>query len=195
MQGELLPANTPEMSLASSVVPYPYDDLKGKFLRFRALGFSNVEACRALGIGKSVISEWRGDDIRFLNLESRIPEFRKELAMDWISMQFARNMALAMLKDQDVLLKATNPRKIMTRVVIGGKVSEKEVEMEIPMSEQDHEYLKKMRGIYTPEQLEKLKEAVMGDSEGLNWSKLISEISKRKGSVSITQTVKVSDGG
>jgi len=149
-----------ELSIASSVIPYPRDDHRAQFLGYRCSGMSVREALYLTGVTASAVSHWR-EDPAFADLERRIPEFRQTLAKEYAELEFFRNFRLVMEKDRRVLNNSLVPLRDGEGV-------------ELPMSKQDHDYLLKLRAQYTPQQLQ-LLQAVLNanEGEGFNWTKLL----------------------
>jgi hypothetical protein len=172
------PAETepPEVSIAASTIPYPYDDLRARYLGYRACGLSVREALKILespygeeGIAKSTLSGWRKDS-RFVELENKIPEIRQQLAKDYVQLEFFRNLRLVLEKDYRIIMKSLHPNKIKIPQVEG---ADKEVEE--PLTAQEHDYLIKMRSQYSPQQLGIL-EAVIGKPGGsFDFAKMVAD--------------------
>jgi hypothetical protein len=164
---QTLPRENKETAIASTVIPWPYDDNKGMYLGYRACGFSFREACRAIGVGKSTVSNWRAEDPEFVKLELDLPNIRKQLAKDYVELEFLRNFRLVLEKDFRIIQKSlgnimeTNPETGRAEVAEMGKY--------------DQEYLLKMRGQYTVDQMKAL-EAVVGQQGGLSFTELLQDI-------------------
>jgi hypothetical protein len=77
----MLPTETPEESIPRSIVPWNRDDDRSRYLGLRASGFHIREALGLIGKAKSTLSLWRHDPV-FLDLENKIPELRKTLALE-----------------------------------------------------------------------------------------------------------------
>jgi hypothetical protein len=164
---QTLPRENRETAIASTVIPWPYDDNKGLYLGYRACGFSVREALRAIGIGKPAISNWRAEDPRFVELENDLPNIRKQLAKDYVELEFLRNFRLVLEKDKRIIEKALG--YIMVRNEETGRMEPAELE------KYDQEYLLKMRGQYTVDQMKAL-EAIVGQSSSLNFTELLQGI-------------------
>lgn len=122
-----------EESIAQSIVPYQRDDARARYLGLRASGFRIREALRLIGKAQSTLSAWRHDTV-FSDLELRLPELRRELALEYANLEFLRNYRLILEKDY--------------RVIKGSLDKDNE------LSTQDHQYLLKLRSHYTPQQLQ-----------------------------------------
>jgi len=141
---------TPEMAIAQTVIPYPRDDPKARYLGLRASGFTIREALKLIGYGHSALSMWRRDEA-FAEVEIKLPEYRQRLANEYVHLEFIRNYRLVLEKDYRVLQHSIHPDKDED-----GNAK--------PMSSQDHSYLLKARSHYTPQQLE-IIEALMSGTE------------------------------
>lgn len=162
-EAELLP-NTetpPEVAIAGSLIPYPRDDERARYLGYMSCGFTVREALHMIDRSKTWLSLARRHP-DFVALENRIPEFRKELSKEYVEIEFFRNFRMALEKDFRVWKKSLNPGK-------------DEDGNELPMSRQDHEYLLKMRSQYTPQQLQILEAIVTDSGEGWNFAKWVAE--------------------
>ena len=124
---------TAEEQIAKSIVSYNRDDARARYLGLRSSGFSIREALRLIGKAGSTLSAWR-KDLEFKGLEERIPEFRKELALEYAHLEFLRNYRLILEKDYRVVKES--------------------LEKDVELSKQDHDYLIKLRTHYTPQQLQ-----------------------------------------
>lgn len=133
---------TPEEQIAKAVVNYNRDDARARYLGLRSSGFGIREALRLIGKAQSTLSAWRHDE-EFSDLESRIPEFRKELSLEYVNLEFLRNYRLILEKDYRVI-KAS-------------------LEKDAVLPKQDHDYLIKLRSHYTPQQLQIIEVLVIGE--------------------------------
>jgi hypothetical protein len=157
-----------ETSIASSVIPYPWDDNRALYLSYRACGFSVREALNATGVKKMALSRWKQQPV-FKSLELKLPELRKQVAKEYILIETLRNYRLVLRKDYEIVRASLDNRH--------------------KMSEDDHKYLLKMRSIYTPQQLEMLEAiALAGD---FDFSKIVAE-SRAEVKLSHTKSVTMS---
>lgn len=164
---QTLPRENKETAIASSIIPWPYDDNKSMYLGCRACGFSVREAMRAVGVSKGAVSNWRAEDAEFVRIENNLPEIRKALAKDYIELEFLRNFRMVLEKDRRVLEKALG-------YII--KWNEEEGKNEVQeLSREEHDYLLKMRSQYTPESFKAL-ETIVGHSEGFNFTDMVSGV-------------------
>jgi len=168
-----------ETSIASSVIPWPYDDNKSMFLGLRACGFSFREACRGVGIGKSTVSNWRAEDADFVRIENDLPQYRKTLAKDYVELEFLRNFRLCLDLDYKKLQKAH------------GLILDKETGEPEELTRFDQDYVLKMRGQYTVDQMKAL-EAIVGQSQQFNFTEWIQKNANEIGMErTITTTEKI----
>lgn len=165
-----LPDIPPEVAIALSVVPYPRDDNRARYLGYMSCGFAVREALKMVGLSKSWLS-WCRTDTKFAELENRIPEFRKTLAHEYAELEFFRNFRLALEKDYRVLWKSVHPSKVEALSITGDKIIVDE-----PLNKQEHEYLLKIRSQYSMEQLHILESIVSGSGgDGFNFAKWVAE--------------------
>ena len=157
---------SPEEAIAQSVIPYNRDDSRARYLGLRSSGFTIREALKWIGVAASTLSYWRLQS-EFKDLEDRIPEFRKKLALEYVDLEFCRNFRLVMEKDYRVLYQSLHPTKDND-----GKV--------IPISSNDQAYLIKMRAYYTPQQLQIMEVLALAESNGaaFDFTNIILEASK-----------------
>ncbi len=172
---------TAEESIPRAFVPWPRDDNRSRYLGLCASGFTVREALNLIGDAKSTLSHWRKDPV-FADLEHRVPELRKELALEYASLEFLRNYRLVLEKDFRVLKESLIKR---TRTIeIDGKP------MTVPegMSSQDFQYLLRLRAHYTPEQLRNIEQLFgkQGSQNPMsNWTDFFLSISRTKEEVRI----------
>lgn len=161
------PGETPELSIAQTVVPYQRDDNRAVYLGLRASGFSTREALKLAQVSKQALSNWRADP-QFKRIEDDLPKYRKDLANEYVSLEFIRNYRLVLEKDYRVMQASLNPVKVTVNTPLG------EREMDTPMNAQDHAYLLKARSHYTPQQLQIMEALVSGESaENFDFTKFI----------------------
>ena len=158
--GEVMPESkdTPETSIASSIIPFSRDDDRARWLGYRACGMSVREALKLVGKSKATLSYWRHNEVDgeiFSDLEIRIPEFRKELSKEYVEIEFFRNFRLALEKDYRILMKSLEKDKVLDK--------------------QEQEYLIKLRSQYTPQQLQILEAIVSDGGGGWNFAKWVSQ--------------------
>ena len=159
---EVLPddGRPPEVSIASSLIPYDRDDEKSLYFGYRACGFSVRETLKLIKRSKTWLSLARRDP-NFKQLEQRIPEFRQELSKEYVEIDFFRNFRLALEKDYRVLMRSLG--------------MEEENGEKVKMTSDDTAYLLKMRSQYNPQQLGILETVIKGGGGGWNFAKWVSD--------------------
>lgn len=130
--------------VAQSLAPVFQDDTrKTQYISYRASGFTVREACHMLNLHERTIQRWRSADSEFAELDTKgLSELRQKYAKDFAYAEFMRNFRMVMDRDFRALYKSlTEPEKLTT---------------------EDHRYLNKIRGYYTPEALSSIERAVSG---------------------------------
>ena len=155
-----LGSDTPkEVSIATTLIPWRKDDDRARYLGYLACGFHTEESLYMLGRKLSWLEEQRQDP-EFCAFELKVPEIRKELSKEYIELDFFRNFRMVLEKDYRVLKRALE---------MGDTV----------MTNQDHQYLLKMRSAYTPQQLQILEQVMKGVGEdGFNFARWVKENQK-----------------
>jgi len=152
---KVLPVESPEESIPRALVPWNKDDDRSRYLGLRSSGFTIREALGLIGKAKSTLSHWRHDS-KFLELEDRLPELRRELGLEYAALEFLRNYRLVLEKDyrvvKDSLVKRTSTDRDGNKIIL-------------PMDSQDFKYLLQMRSHYTPQQLQAI-EQLFGGGDG-----------------------------
>lgn len=159
---------TDEEQIAKSIVPWNRDDARARYLGLRSSGFAIREALRLIGKAQSTLSAWRHDEV-FADLENRIPEFRKELALEYANLEFLRNYRLVLEKDYRVLKKSLD----------------KDLEV---LPKQEHGYLVKMRSHYTPQQLQIIEALISAEGAGevgFDFTRAVIELSRTQEKIRI----------
>lgn len=181
---EVLPPSTEpkEISAAIALIPYRRDDLRAKYLGWMSSGFSDEEALFVLGLNRSWLELMREDE-KFCELEERIPEFRKELSREYADLDFNRNFRMVLEIDHRILRKSLEM-----------ELEENDAGDMVPvqMTPFEQQYLIKLRGAYTPQQLQLLEAVARGNTEGFNFAKWVSE-NQDIISVSRTDTIKLKE--
>ena len=164
-----------EEQIAKSIVNYNRDDARARYLGLRSSGFGIRESLRLIGKAQSTLSAWRHDE-EFADLENRIPEFRKTLAIEYAGLEFLRNYRLILEKDYRVIKASME----VTKDDAGKIVS-------LPMPSQDHQYLLKLRTHYTPQQLQIIEALIAGESAPgeFNFTNMVIEMSRTQERVRI----------
>jgi len=176
-----LPSAEPkEVSAAASLIPYRRDDLRCKYLGYLACGFSDEEALYVLGLNIGWLESARQDD-KFINLEERIPEIRKELSQEYTELDFYRNFRMVLEKDHRILRKSLEMEL------------DEETGLPAEMTPFDQQYLLRLRSAYTPQQLQLLEAVVSGGDGGFNFAKWV-EANQEIIQISRTDTVSLARG-
>lgn len=181
-EANLLPQSTQpkEVSAASTLIPYPRNDNRCKYLSWVCCGFSDEEALYVLGLPYNWLDFQRKDE-KFQELESRVPELRKELSQEYAEIDFYRNFRMVLEKDYRTL-----------RTSLGMEVDPETGETK-EMTLFDHSYLLKLRSAYTPQQLGLLKSIASGGQDGFNFAQWVSENQKKITKVSRTDTLELQE--
>lgn len=184
MPNSLVPTDqeTPsEVLIAESLLPYMLGDgKKSAYLSYRVCGFAIREAQRLAGVTQRTVLRWRKADPEFKALDThKLPAVRKQLGADFTQMEFLRNFRLLLKKDFDIIWKFAM-----------GKV----------LSKAEMAYLKGMRKLYTPQQLEVLKRVLSGGGAPQSFTftqfvvKLAQERQEQTGEVFDADFKEVKDG-
>ncbi len=161
---QLPPGEPKEVSAAISLIPYRHDDLRAKYLGWVSSGFSDEEALYVLGLNRGWLELMRQDS-KFTELEENIPELRKELSKEYTEMDFYRNFRMVLEKDHRILRKSLEMEM----------VEDEDTGEMVPdvMTKYDQEYLLKLRGAYTPQQLQLLETVVSGKGGDFNFAEWV----------------------
>ena len=179
-----LPSGEPkEVSAAASLIPYRRDDERCKYLGYLACGFSDEEALYVLGLTRTWLADARSDG-KFTDLESRIPELRKELSREYTELDFYRNFRMVLEKDHIVLRKSLGMEMVEDEET-GEMVTEE-------MTPFEQQYLLKLRSAYTPQQLQLLEAVAAGGDGGFNFADWVSK-NQEVISVSRTDTISLAN--
>ncbi len=113
---------------------------KVHYLSWRAMGFEVRESCQLSDVTEATVRRWRKEDPDFADWEgTKLRELQKSISQDILRFDFMRNMRMAMSRDSQVLFKAACDLTSLT--------------------EREYDYLKKIRGYYTPGALIELDRA------------------------------------
>lgn len=159
-------------SIAVSTIPYDRSDNKALFLGYRASGFTIREALHQIGCAQSTVFFWRKTYPEFVELEKRIPEFRKSLGIEYASLEFLRNYRLVLEKDFRVISKS------LQKDENGNPVS---------LTANEQQYLLKARSHYTPQQLQIMETlmAISGSGGDFNFTDMVVKYSREQGTIEI----------
>lgn len=127
-------------------LPLFSSQLKASYLTYRATGFSVREAAHLAQVTTRTVHKWRREDPVFMDWEqNRLQFLRTHVAGDVLRAEFTRNLRLAFVRDMRVLKKAVFNFE--------------------GMDEREYQYLLKIRGLYTPQDLLALVKAI-GEGDG-----------------------------
>ena len=168
-----IPTDTSSLSTVESLLPYfPTDNAKLQYISYRACGFTTTEAVTLTGITDKIRGRWIRDDPEFRHLETHINDLRQTVGAHYTMAEFLRNFRLALEKDYRVLSRALSEER--GDIGVGGEP--------VQLSTADRAYLLKIRSLYTPEQLAKVKQALTGQADGgvtqVNFTQLILQIAR-----------------
>jgi len=138
------------------------DGKKSVYLSYRACGFTIREAQRLAGVTQRTVLRWRKADPEFKAADTtKLAQIRKQLGADFTQMEFLRNFRLLLKKDFDIIWK-----------FVAGTV----------LSKAEMVYLKSMRKLYTPQQLEVLKRVLSGGGapQSFSFTQLVINLAKKK---------------
>ena len=135
--------------MASSLLPILQGDVgdgkKASYLSKRVCNFSMRESCQLANVTEKSVRRWREADPHFNYLDTTgINDIRKKFATELIDMQFTRNFHLVLEKDFKVLYKdaVDDPKN--------------------PLTQEETEYILKIRQHYTPQSLAMVKQLLGG---------------------------------
>jgi hypothetical protein len=147
-------------------LPYYTDDSnKTRYLSFRATGFSVNESRELVGVDIRTVERWREIDEGFRYFDTAgITELRQKHAINYQVAEFQRNFREFQELDRRIL------RHVNTLIAQGGDLSE--------LSYAEQQYLKTIRGIYSPANLVSIMKAAKGDLSGgntFNFTQVVNE--------------------
>jgi len=123
-----------------------YDEKISSYISFRACYFSITESLKMANATKKELQSWYQDE-EFHNLDTKlIKEFQKAHGKTALTIQYTRNFRLVVQKDAEVISKSLDPNEVLSKF--------------------EEQYLNRLRGTYSPEQLQKLTNSVQeGDGK------------------------------
>jgi len=156
---------SPSQAAVESFIPYfSLDSQKTKYLSYRATGFTVRESAQLAGIGKKwperQIRRWRANDPLFAYWDGEgIVELQKQAGAHFTFAEFTRNFRLAMEKDAKVLHKS---------MLEGEEGEDGNI---VYLTKEEHEYLLKIRPLYSPQALEAITKVLKsGGEDGKKWN-------------------------
>jgi len=153
--------------MARSLMPTMENENKATYLSWIVCNFSVREAVKLTGIHQKTVTRWREADPEFVELEQEgLTNRRKQMANEFLDMQFTRNFRLILQKDFDVLYKDA------TKIVL---------------TEFEQAYLLKVRQHYTPQSLAMLKQLLAGGNiqQPFDFTKLTMTISREREQIKV----------
>lgn len=129
--------------IASTLIPTFSDGgKKAGYLSYRVSNFSMRESCKLANVSEKQVRRWREASEEFNHLDTDgLTELRKQMANEYLDMQFTRNFRLVMEKDFRVLFRDATGETL---------------------SEVENKYLEKIRQHYTPQSLAMIKQLLGG---------------------------------
>lgn len=161
-----------EESTIQSLIPWPFDDFRARYLGLRASGFRTREALRLLQLSDASLTTWRKRE-DFVLAETRVTsgEFRKQIGLEYARIAFLRNFCLFTEKDYQLTQKSMK----QVEVPIDGNGTDTGATQTVsqPLTQQEHQYLLKARSFYTPQQIQVFEAMILGESsdEPFDWVK------------------------
>jgi O6-methylguanine-DNA--protein-cysteine methyltransferase len=123
-----------------------------------------MEAVRHLGITKSALYEWRRTDPQFVETEKRLPEYRKQLAIEHTTLEFLKIYRKIAKKDLEVVERS---------------LEKDEQGNPINLTKQEQDYLLKLRSYYSPQQLQVLEALVNVDvQDSIDFTEIAKELGR-----------------
>lgn len=136
------------------------NELKVKYLSYRAVGFTFKESCHLAEVKADVVRGWRRTDADFKSFEKTdLRPLQKEAAKDILETEFKRNILMLVRKDARIIEKSMQSFNTEDNGTVDG--------MEL-FTEREFEYFKAIRRFYTPDQLLQLSKALEPDKFGEN---------------------------
>jgi len=131
------------LAIAGSSLPYSEDSKKSKYLSYRLMNFTIRESLDLAKVTWRSLHTWRQTDAQFAVMDGEgLTERRKQLAAEYLNIEFNRNFRMVLEKDFRVLFKTLTSPEAMTK--------------------NDQEYLLKLRSHYTPQHLGIIKQLLDG---------------------------------
>ena len=135
---------------------------QAQYLSYRYAGFTPTEALKLINSSWASLRQWRDENDYFNQMENAALDkiLRKELWGETLNLMFSRNMIMIAKKDEQILKKA-----------IGQLRDEDGNILELTGSELT--YLNKMRGTYSPTQMEAVNKLNQVNATQFNIGQLI----------------------
>ena len=129
--------------IASSIIPYE-SGKKALYLSYRVCNCSIRESTQLAKVTERAVRYWRENDENFARIDGEgLTVLRKQMANEYIDMEFTKNFRLLLQKDFEVLFKS---------ITLGDDA----------LTDKEHNYLLKMRSHYSPQNLAAIKQLLSG---------------------------------
>ncbi len=152
----MLQASTALQKAETSLPFFDHDNQKKRnYLAYRICGFSRLESRQNAGASKVIYDKWLVSDEDFAGIEKQgLLELSRQFRNEIVGLEFTRNFKLCLDKDRIVLQKSVKGNKL---------------------TDDEWDYLKKIRPLYTPAALKALEDLVSGvKKEGLgSWDEIL----------------------
>lgn len=152
------------------MIPYfSFDTLQTKYLSYRACGFTIRESRKLCGLKwDKTIRDWRKKDSLFAYWDGEgLMRLQEMAGSTFLMAEFSRNFRLLMEKDARVIAKSMDAE-----------------DQGHHLSDEDQAYLLKIRGFYTPQQLESIKKVLNNKEDGgdnFNFTQFVVNLQKDNG--------------
>lgn len=148
-----------EEAIREARIPSFDNEKKVKYLSYRAVGFTRLEACHLTEIDNVEVAKWMKDDEAFRDFEKRnLRELQKTAAADIAELEFKRNLLMLFRKDARMIEKSMQQYEINGQKVDGVEI----------LTDREWSYLQQIRKFYTPDQLLKLSQALEPEKHQTN---------------------------
>lgn len=129
--------------IASSIIPYE-SGKKARYLSYRVCNFSIRESTQLAKVTERAVRYWRETDESFAHIDGDgLTTLRKQMANEYLDIEFTRNFRLVLQKDFEVLFKVVT-------------------EGDEKLTDREHAYLAKLRNHYSPQNLAAIKQLLGG---------------------------------
>lgn len=127
------------------------NELKVRYLSYRAIGFNVKESTHLTGVTSKTIRTWRKNDEDFKSFElDNLRDLQKTAAKDLIELEFRRSFVMLLKRDARTIEQAMQDYGEGISKVSGFEL----------LSDREWEYFKTIRKFYTPDQMLQLSKAL-----------------------------------
>lgn len=136
-------SNTALQKAETSLPFFDHDNQrKRNYLSFRICGYGRLEARQNTITSLTMYRKWLAEDSNFAQIEQKgLLELSRQFRNEVVGLEFTRNFKLCLDKDRAVLQKSVRGHKL---------------------TEEEWDYLKKIRPLYTPAALKALEDLITG---------------------------------